>query len=371
MDLSFGFDARRFRGSRVSRPGCVSGTLWSKLASNGRLHNQPGHTQVGDDPAVKASQEGDDIVQGRHAEMARCLKLPRHRRFPVIPSMKRKGVAAKRWTCPNCNSGVATGFCPSCGERPLRPHDLTLRGFLSQVAQACTSIDGPLLRSIGCLLTRPGALTVAYIKGQKKPYAPPFQLFLIANLLFFGMQSLTGSRIFSTPLEQHLQSDIWGGIAQRLLAHRPEMRHTTIGAYAPIFNQAVALNAKSLIVVMVPPFALLPALVFWKSHRPFVGHVVFSLHLYAFLLLLFCVSLAVVGGSMLFGGPGLESETFDHVLSVADLLVCATYLYIAAGSAYGAKGAFRVFQVAGLTVAAGSIFLGYRLALMLLTLSST
>jgi hypothetical protein len=286
-------------------------------------------------------------------------------------SMQRKAVVRKQWTCPNCSSAVATCFCPACGERPLRPHDLTLRGFLGQVAQTCTNIDGPLLRSLGCLVTRPGALTVAYLQGQRKPYSAPLQLFLIANLMFFAMQSLTGSKIFSTPLDQHLHSDIWGGVAQRLLAHHLEMQHTTVDAYAPTFNQAVALNAKSLIVIMVPLFALLPALVFWRSRRPFVGHVVFSLHFYAFLLLLLCAALGVVGGSLFFGGPGLESDTFDHVLSIVELLLCAAYLYVAVGPVYGARGAVRILKVLGLALAVGTIFLGYRLTLLLITLAST
>jgi hypothetical protein len=285
--------------------------------------------------------------------------------------MKRKALVHEQWTCPNCVSAVSTSYCPACGERPLRPQDLTLRGFLGQVAQVCTNVDGPLLRSIGRLVTQPGALTVAYLQGQRKPFAPPLQLFLVANLLFFVMQTLTASKIFSTPLDQHLHSDIWGDVAQRLLAHRLEMQHTTIGAYAPAFDQAVALNAKSLIVVMIPPFALLPALLFWRSRRPFVGHVIFSIHFYAFLLLLLCASLAVVGSSLLFGGPGLESGTFDHVLSIIELLGCATYLYISAGSVYGARGGVRIFKVATLVLAVAAIFLSYRLALMLLTLFST
>jgi hypothetical protein len=285
--------------------------------------------------------------------------------------MKRKGVGRKQWTCPNCRTAITSLFCPACGERPLQPHDLTLPGFLGHIAQACTNVDGPLLRSVGWLVTQPGALTVAYLQGQRKPFAPPLQLFLVANLLFFGMQTLTGSKIFSTPLDQHIHSEMWGGVAQRLLAHRLQMQQTTIAAYAPVFNQAVALNAKSLIVMMVPPFALLPALVFWRSRRSFVGDVVFSLHLYSFLLLLFCASLVVVGSSLFFGGPGLQSETFDHLLSLAQLLVCAIYLYMAVGLVYGATGAARVFQAAALTLAVGVIFLGYRLALMLFTFFST
>lgn len=286
-------------------------------------------------------------------------------------SKERTIVASERWKCPTCNNVVATPFCPTCGECPLRARDLTLRGLFTQVALACTSMDGPFIRSIRCLVMRPGMLTVAYLQGQRKPYTLPLQLFLVANVLFFAMQSLVGAKIFSTPLEQHLHSDIWGGVAQQLVIHRLETRQTTLGLYAPVFNQAVALNAKSLIVVMVLPFALLPAILFYRSRRPFVTHIVFSLHFYAFLLLLLCLSLTAVGVNLLFGGHGLESESFDHVLSIVELVVCATYLYVAAGTVYGSRRTARILTVLPLAVAVVGIFLGYRFALLLITLYST
>lgn len=154
-------------------------------------------------------------------------------------------------------------------------------------------------------------------------------------------------------------------------AHRLEARRTTVELYAPVFNQVVAVNAKSLIVLMVLPFALLPAMVFYRSHRPFVAHIVFSLHFYTFLLLLLCVSLTVVGIDLLFGGRGLASESLDHGLSIVALVACAIYLYRAAGKVYGARGVARTFKVLPLALGVGGIFLGYRFALLLITLYST
>ena len=78
-----------------------------------------------------------------------------------------------------------------------------------------------------------------------------------------------------------------------------------------------------------------------------------------------------VGISLLFGGRGLDSETFDHVLSIAALVACATYLYIAAGTVYGARGVTRILKVLPLTLAVAVIFLGYRFVLLLITLYST
>ena len=275
------------------------------------------------------------------------------------------------WTCPTCNRSIATRYCPTCGENPLRASDLSLRGFLYQTAYAFLSLDGPLFRSLRCLLTRPGALTVAYIKGQRKPFTLPLPLFLVANVLFFAVQSLVGAKIFSTPLDAHLHGYFWSPLARSLVTHHLEARRTTLELYAPVFDQAVALNAKSLIVLMVLPFAAIPPVVFFRRPRPFVVHLVFALHFYAFLLLLFCIALAAVGMDFWLGGRGLESESFDHALSMIELAACAVYLYIATGTVYGAKGMTRVLTVVPLVMAAAGIVLGYRFVVMLITLYST
>jgi len=279
--------------------------------------------------------------------------------------------SAVAWTCPTCAIPVSTAFCPGCGESPPRARDLTLRGLVQQTVQAFTSIDGRLVRSLRSLLTDPGALTAAYIEGRRKPFVAPFQLFLVANVLFFAMQSLTRTRILSSPLRSHLHEQDWSALAQTLVAHRLEQLRTSLDLYAPAFDQAAVLNAKSLILLMALPFALLLPLVFHRSRLPFVAHVVFSLHFYAFLLLLFCVSLALAGTQELLGGSGLGSARVDDVLSTLIVAACAAYLYRATGRVYGARGGMRVAQSFLLALAVGCLVLGYRFAIFLVTLYTT
>ena len=275
------------------------------------------------------------------------------------------------WICPTCNSTVSTRYCSNCGESPPNARDLTLRGLVDQIFHALSSIDGRLLRSIRCLLTRPGELTVAYVRGQRMPYVGPIQLFLIANVLFFAVQSLTSANIFSSSLDSHLHHQDWSALAQELVARRLEMLGTTLDAYAPTFDHAVVLNAKSLIVLMVLPFALVLPVVFRAARQPFVAHAVFSLHLYAFVLLLFCLALALAEFDVVLGGAGLSSSRVDNVLSVINLAACATYLYVATGRVYGAHGVVRIVKVTALTLAVALIVLGYRFTLFLITLYST
>jgi hypothetical protein len=190
-------------------------------------------------------------------------------------------------------------------------------------------------------------------------------------VLFFAMQSLTNTNIVSSPLDSHLHHQDWRALAQRLVSHRLEITQMTLDQYAPIFDRAIVLHAKSFIILMVLPLTMLLPISFYRKRRPLVAHAVFSLHFYAFLLLLFSVLLAVVAIDVWLGGTGLTSIRMDNALSVINLAACASYLYVALGTVYGARGALRVVKALMLAVAVAGILLGYRLVLFLLTLYTT
>ncbi len=276
-----------------------------------------------------------------------------------------------RWTCPKCQLEVATPFCAQCGEEPVAPRDLTLRALAGKLLHALTSIDARAARSAWHLLRRPGALTVAWVSGLRKPYVAPFQLFLIANVIFFALQWLTHENVFSSTLDSHLHHQDWSELARTLTPQRLQARHTDLARFSPEFDRAVVFNAKSLIVLMAMVFALLPPLVFWRERKPFMVHVVFALHLYTFLLLLFCLALLIAKTSAWLGAGGLDAPWVDNLLSVANLAACMLYLYLAIGPVYGAAGVRRIVQAVLLGIAVGAIALGYRFVIFLITLYTT
>jgi hypothetical protein len=266
---------------------------------------------------------------------------------------------------------VTTRFCASCGEEPAAPRDLTLRGLAEKLVHALTSIDARAARSGWKLLRHPGELTLAWMSGIRKAYVAPFQLFLIANVLFFAMQSLTGQNVFSSSLDSHLHHQDWSDLAQSLVTRRLAATHKSLEQYAPVFDRTVVLNAKSLILLMAILFSLLLPVAFFRKRRPFMAHVVFALHLYTFLLLLFCAALLAAKLSELAGIGGLEAPAVDDVLSVANLGACAVYIYLATGPVYDAAGALRACKAILLALAAAVIALGYRFLLFLITLYAT
>lgn len=275
------------------------------------------------------------------------------------------------WFCPTCQVNVATPFCAQCGEEPLAPSELTWRGVVEKAAHALTSIDARTARSARTLLRHPGRLTLAWTEGVRKAYVAPFQLFLIANVLFFAIQWLTGENVFSSSLDSHLHRQDWSELAQTLVARRLEATRLSLDQYRPIFDRAVVLNAKSLILLMTFPFALLLPLVFLRERRPFMTHVTFSVHLYTFLLLVFGVALLAARANALLGFGGLETPRVDNVLSVVNLAAGAAYIHLAIGPVYGVTGARRIASTLVLAFAVAAIVLGYRFVLLLITLYAT
>lgn len=276
----------------------------------------------------------------------------------------------RKWSCPSCGRARATAFCPSCGEEPLRPRDLTVRDMSGQALRQFSSVDGRLARSFRTLLTRPGELSTAHVAGRRRAFLGPLQIFFIANAIFFAVQSFTHFNILSSTLDSHLNQQDWSPIAQALTAGRLAATGMTLAAFTPVFDQAAVLNAKALIILMALAFApLLPA-VFYGAQRRFGAHIVFALHLYAFILLLLCVSLLLAEAQLRLGGRGLASPTVDMALTLFNLTVCGAYLWAAIGAFYGSRGLARIAKAAGLTFAIGLIVLGYRFAIFLITLYS-
>jgi hypothetical protein len=243
--------------------------------------------------------------------------------------------------------------------------------MLHHAVQAFTNLDGRLWRTLQELLRRPGVLTVEFHRGSRKSYIGPFTLFLLTNVLFVAMELLPGSNIFSTPLDKHLHNQPWGPLAQELVTHRVANEGTTLDAYAPVFNQAVARNAQSLVILMALGFALLLPILFRQSRKPFGVHVAFSLHFHAFLLLLLSAALLIPAADLWLGGAGLASPILDDGIAIGALLMSAAYLYVSAGKVYGGSGTTRMLKAVLLAIATGCIFLGYRFTLLLVTLYTT
>src|SRR3954467_15376111 len=133
---------------------------------------------------------------------------------PAVPT-----VAAPE-TCVNCGSVLHGPYCTRCGERRATARDYSFWAFLQEGFQTFTNADGSFLTSLKLLVTKPGALTAAYMRGRRVGLMRPLQLFLLVNVVYFLFASTTHLQLLSTNLNNHMNSTWHSKLATRMVNRR-------------------------------------------------------------------------------------------------------------------------------------------------------
>jgi hypothetical protein len=264
------------------------------------------------------------------------------------------GACADR-DCPGCGRAAPERFCAHCGEEQAHARDLSLRHFVREGVSAVSDLDSSLLRSLASLLVRPGLLTCEYVHGSRRRYLPPLKLFVVCNVVFFFLESVTHSSVLTTPLYVYLHFQPFRDVVSGLVAERVARRHTTVTAYAAVFNPMVRTQAKTLVITMAPMLALFVGALYARSRRYFVEHLLFSVHFYAFfLLLLAAVGSVLAAAYWTMRALGITPLLLrDDGLGMVLIGACLVYLYGAARRVYG-EG--RLHTALKCLVLAGGVF---------------
>ncbi len=276
--------------------------------------------------------------------------------------------------CVTCGRPMAGHFCAECGERAPHEHSYSLRHFFEEALENLAHLDGRVVRSFRALLTAPGRLPSDFLRGRRKPYMGPVHMFLVANLIFFILQPFSGFVPFTTPLNIQTREFVWSGLADRMVSARLESRSTTRDAYRHRFDETAHLQGKTLVIIMVPLFAL-AAWAMYRRARPFyVEHLVFSFYAFAFLLLWMGVTgvleTRLIALSAHHGyRPG--GSLIEVGSSVATLVPFAVYLYFASRRAYGHGVGMTLLKTASLAVWLIAVLMVYRMILFFTTFFAT
>jgi len=239
--------------------------------------------------------------------------------------------------CPSCGHSSKGRFCSVCGEDKLRSKNYSLVGHLGEAFRVVTNIESGFFRSFRILITRPGLLTSEYFAGRRKLYLKPLQLFLFCNIIFFFVQSYTRFNTLSTPLHVHTQQLPYSGYARAKVNKVIIDRGITFKDYQVRFDAIIENQSKTLVVLMIPMFALLLQVLYWRAGRYFVEHLVFSIHFFSCFLLLLSVHLllttAIVGVARRIT-THLAIFDNDLLLTMPLLVACLIYMLLAVRRAY-------------------------------------
>lgn len=298
-----------------------------------------------------------------------------------LGGMEEGGALATR--CVSCGAEQPGDFCPACGERRITAADRSIAAFLRRALEEVTDVDSRLIRTLRRLVFSPGYLTQAFADGARKPYLGPVQLFLLANLAYFLLQPFSTFSAYNVSLENQRSRQAYSTVLP--VAEWADAAATNAGldaaTFETVFNNQSELLARSLVFFMVPVFAVFMSLFMLDRGRPFVDHLVFSLHFFAFdLLVLHCAVLMVwphlvipvtnlIPGAA--AGSGLPALLASVILELgASLLVTVPYLNFAYRRFYGLRR-WRALPTAFASLIALFVtILSYRLLLLLVTLAT-
>ncbi len=258
---------------------------------------------------------------------------------------------------------------PSEGSATHPQADYSLRRYLAEAVEVVTSADSRLLRTFRALVARPGSLTAAYFSPERDRYLRPQQVLLFSSVFFFFVQPLIGFNGLNSPLSIHLGQTPYSPLVEPWVAAEVARRGGDLEAYRAVFDAAVDAHARTLAFLLVPIFALLVTMVFWRPRRYFVQHLVFATHFVAVLLLLMAPLVLVLSYLARWAyAAGLGAGT-AHAIgdSWGPALVCAVYLAMALRTAYGDGRGVSVAKAAVLSLGMLPVLTVYRFVLFVAT----
>ncbi len=229
--------------------------------------------------------------------------------------------------CVSCGTPLVGQYCHACGERVVDPADLRVPVFARHLAAGTFDLDSRFWRTFRELFRRPGLLTAEFMRGRRRPYLHPLQTFLLANLLLFAvLGAFGGFSTFTTQLHFHVTGSPYDDIAQSLVERRGAPGTPEAIEYERRFDEATPRYANSMVILMVPLFAAVVALLHARRRRPFVEHLVLSLHFHAFLLILL-TALPFVITALVRRIPATTAYINGETpVSILLLTVCTMYL---------------------------------------------
>jgi hypothetical protein len=271
----------------------------------------------------------------------------------------------------SCSAGLTTPFCAQCGEQRASDRRYSLLQFGEEILEGLANFDSALLRTVTTLIARPGELTAAYMRGERTRYTKPLQLFVLVSVASFLVAVVTNIHTFDTPLSVHIAQ--WSKPAQ-MVEQRVAERHATLAQYAAVFDRASTSQAKTLVIIMVPVFALLVALLEVRKQRYALQHLVFALHLYTVLLIVMMAAdlLALFPLALLLRhGARLLHTNQDGALSLVIVIAMFVYLVLALRRAYLDGRLAALVKALALVVGMAMILFVYRLVLFYTTFWTT
>jgi hypothetical protein len=272
--------------------------------------------------------------------------------------------------CVSCGAEVAGHYCGQCGEAAAA-HDYSLGHFAEEALETFAHVDGRVFSSFRALLTRPGLLSADFLRGRRKTQMGPLQLFVICNVVYFLVQPFTLVVPFTSTLRIQTTMRAWSAMARRVTDEKIASTRLSREEYQREFDHTAHLQGKSLVIIMVPLFALGAWAAYGRARRFYAEHLVFSFYLYAFMMIWMAFGTLALTWPIAFAIHHGLGDFVEGPVSVALTAPVVLYLFLAVRRAYGGnwlESTVKTLLLAGWMV---TVLTAYRFILFFTTYYAT
>lgn len=237
--------------------------------------------------------------------------------------------------CQNCGAALSGPYCSQCGQHDV-DYTKSFWHILEESLEGMFHVDGKFFRSAQFIFTRPGFLTNEFLAGRRTRYAHPLRMYFFASFLFFVVVALSGPPQVQDPVPtpgapqappstsiavKVEREGVKGGQLERIFTNPIQIK---VGPGDKVsqkaLNDEVSHLLPTLFFVCVPLLALVLKLVYIRSGRPYVEHLIFALHLQALAFLSFIVIKAGWALGFLVAGTGNNAIGFLLILGLMALV---------------------------------------------------
>lgn len=194
----------------------------------------------------------------------------------------------KGFLCRSCDTKLEGEYCHNCGEKKFDKTELSLTHYIKSVFQEVTELDSTFFRTFVALLSKPGELTKAYLDGRKTLYIKPSKIYLIlVPISFIILSNIEPINFYD--LKTLIKTDSTGILGQNLAKLAQQLK-LDFPVFIEKFNEYIKNFSTFFSYIEVVFFALFLKLFYLRSNKYYVEHLIFSLHFYSFLFLLFIIT---------------------------------------------------------------------------------
>lgn len=265
----------------------------------------------------------------------------------LFSKRKKKNKLLLPCNCRNCGTELIAKYCHNCGQSVSAGNERTVGEILYNTVDTIFAWDNKILTTLKYLIFYPGKLTQEFFSGKVVQYVYPAKLFWFITILFFAVLNL-GDKIGNSLQEDQEEVNVAVNAAvtadQESTTFAPPKEKTTIKEAATSAEEeadkAEEKKVRSIIskvtqgfvsyipyviLLLVPFFAFLLYILFYKKKRYYASHIIFALHFHAFIFLFFTLLLLV---------SDFIPDSWDKAVTYITLLLPMIYLVVALFVAY-------------------------------------